>query len=68
MPANQYDESTVEALIKIEVACRLALESLPKLPDETERALRHHIESLCEMTERELNRLQPAYTRLRARD
>lgn len=68
MPANQYDENTVEALIKMEVACRLALESLPKLPDETERALRQHIESLCEMTERELNRLRPAYTRLRPLD
>lgn len=68
MPASQYDENTVEALIKMEVACRLALESLPKLPDETEQALRQHIESLCEMTERELNRLQPAYTRLRPLD
>ena len=59
VPANQYDESSVEALIKMEVACRLALESLPKLPNETEQALRHHIEALCEVTEGELKRLQP---------
>jgi hypothetical protein len=36
MPTPPYDEKTLEALIKIEVACRLALESLPKLPNETE--------------------------------
>lgn len=64
MPANQYDADGVEALIKMEVACRLALEALPKLQNETEQALRHHIETLCEVTERELKRLQPAYTRL----
>jgi hypothetical protein len=58
-----YDEKTVEALIKMEVACRLALESLPRLPTETEETLREHIETLCEVTERELKRLQPTYTR-----
>jgi hypothetical protein len=63
MPTKPYDEKTVEALVKMEVACRLALESLTKLPNETEQALRRHIETLCEVTERELKRLQPAYTR-----
>jgi hypothetical protein len=64
MSTHPHDEKTVEALIKMEVACRLALESLPKLPNETEQALRHHIETLCEVTERELKRLQPGYTRV----
>jgi hypothetical protein len=64
MAESPYDEKTVEAVIKMEVACRLALESLPKLPNETEQALRHHIETLCEVTERELKRLQPGYTRV----
>jgi hypothetical protein len=68
MPTDPYDEKTLEALIKMEVACRLALESLPKLPNETERALRRHIETLCEVTERELKRLQPDYTRVEALD
>jgi hypothetical protein len=45
---------------KMEVACRLALESLPELPPETEDALRKPIETLCEVTERELERLQTA--------
>ena len=52
----------------MEVACRLALESLPNLPNGTEQALRRHIETLCEVTERELKRLQPAYTRVEALD
>jgi hypothetical protein len=43
----------------MEVACRLGLESLPELPPETEDALRKPIETLCEVTERELERLQP---------
>jgi hypothetical protein len=68
MPLKPYDEKTVEALVKMEVACRLALESLTKLPSETEQALRGHIETLCEVTERELKRLQPAYTRVEAVD
>jgi hypothetical protein len=58
-----YDDKTLDALIKMEVACRLALESLPALPTETEQALRGHIETLCEVTERELTRLQPGYAR-----
>ena len=58
-----HDEKPLDALIKIEVACRLALESLPRLPTETEEALREHIETLCAATERELKRLHPTYTR-----
>ena len=53
------DESTLEALIKMEVACRLALESLPKLPRHTEQALREPINTLCRVTEREIERLRP---------
>jgi hypothetical protein len=52
-------EARLEALIKLEVACRLALESLPELPAETEEALREPIETLCEVTGRELERLKP---------
>jgi hypothetical protein len=43
-------ETRLEALIRLEVACRLALESLPKLPAETEEALREPIETLCEVS------------------
>jgi hypothetical protein len=63
-----YDEEALDALIKLEVACGLALESLPKLPNETEAALRGHIETLCDVAERELKRLRPTYTRTETAD
>jgi hypothetical protein len=53
------EETRLEALIKLEVACRLALESLPHLPRETEDVLREPIETLCGVTERELERIKP---------
>jgi hypothetical protein len=59
MEIEQLDETSLQALIKMEVACRLALESLPALPQETEDALRESIETLCKVTERELERLRP---------
>jgi hypothetical protein len=59
MAGEQIDEARLQALIKMEVACRLALESLPELPRETGEALREPIEALCKITERELERLRP---------
>ena len=56
-----YDEGTTEALIKMEVACRLALESLPKIPSESEQALREPVQTLCKVIERELKRLKLGY-------
>jgi hypothetical protein len=61
------EERTLEAFVKMEVACRLALESLSQLPSEKAALLRSHIESLCDLTERELQRLQPGFAR-KARD
>jgi len=57
MAKEQFDESRLQALIKMEVACRLALESLPELPRETEQALREPIDTLCKITAREIERL-----------
>jgi hypothetical protein len=59
MAAERPSESRLQALIKLEVACRLALESLPELPPETEAALREPIQTLCTVTGRELENLQP---------
>jgi hypothetical protein len=58
-----YDDQTLQALIKIEVACRIGLESLPQLPKESEDALRGPIETLCRTMEREVERLSPGYKR-----
>jgi hypothetical protein len=60
MAPERPSEERLQALIKLEVACRLALESLPELPPETEAALRGPIETLCEVTGRELENLQPS--------
>jgi hypothetical protein len=62
-PDQTYDESALEAIIKMEVACRLGLESLPRLPKDSAAALREAVENLCDVTERELRRLKPGYKR-----
>jgi hypothetical protein len=66
MASDQHDESRLQALIKMEVACRLALESLPALPRETEEALKEPINTLCQVTERELERLRPGFLNRKA--
>lgn len=58
-----YDDQTLQALIKMEVACRIGLESLPQLPKESEDALREPIEALCRTTQRVVERLSPGYKR-----
>jgi hypothetical protein len=58
-----YDDQTLQALIKMEVACRIGLESLPQLPKESADALREPIEPLCRATQREVERLSPGYKR-----
>jgi hypothetical protein len=52
---------TVKALIQLEVACRIALDALPEIPAQTKQALRDPIKSLCEITERELDRIDPGW-------
>ena len=54
-------ETHVQALVRMEVACQLALDSLPKLPPETGERLREPIESLCNVTRDELVRLDPSF-------
>jgi hypothetical protein len=45
----------------MEVACQLALDSLPELPPETGERLRGPIQSLCNVTREELVRLDPSF-------
>jgi hypothetical protein len=58
MDLARGDESKLQALIRMRVACELALESLPKLAPETEEVLRDPIQTLCAVTDRELGRLR----------
>jgi hypothetical protein len=54
------EDSKLQALIRMEVACQLALESLPELPPETENRLRGPIQTLCDVTRSELDRIGPS--------
>jgi hypothetical protein len=60
--AEVPDETKLQALIRMEVACQLALESLPELPPETGERLREPIQALCQVTRDELTRIEPTFT------
>jgi hypothetical protein len=51
------DEGTLDALIQLTVASRLARDSLANLPAEARGALRDVVEEFCGAAERELARL-----------
>jgi hypothetical protein len=55
------EQKQIQALIRLEVACQVALEALPELPDDTEQALRDHVQSLCDVTGAELDRINPGW-------
>jgi hypothetical protein len=54
-------QTQFNALIQLEVACRIALDALPELADETEQALREPIQELCDVTGAELDRISPGW-------
>jgi hypothetical protein len=54
-------ETRVNALIQLEVACRIALDALPVVDGETERKLRDHIQALCDVSGAELDRISPGW-------
>jgi hypothetical protein len=58
--AEHPDETKLHALIRMEIACQLALESLPELPPETGERLRDPIRALCKVTRDELTRIEPS--------
>jgi hypothetical protein len=43
------------------VACQVALGALPRLPEDTEQALRKPVQELCDVTRAELLRIDPSY-------
>jgi hypothetical protein len=49
----------IEALVRLEVACQLAIDALPQLPTETSERLRKPIQELCHVTREELIRIDP---------
>jgi hypothetical protein len=51
----------VEALVRLQLACQLALKALPGLPEETEQVLRMPVQTLCDVTTQELDRVNPGW-------
>ena len=64
--AHETHDQHVEALTRLQLACQLALEALPGLPNETERVLRDHVQTLCEVSGKELDRINPGWRDLPA--
>ena len=52
-------DTKLEALVRLEAACQLAIDALPELPSETARRLREPIRDLCDITRQELIRIDP---------
>lgn len=57
--AEEAQPKKIDALIKLEVACQLARDALRDAPAEEE--LREPIQALCDVTERELDRISPGW-------
>jgi hypothetical protein len=56
------DQEAINALIHAYVACKLALEALPLLPDSVRDAVRGPVTELCRIVEPELERLEAGST------
>jgi hypothetical protein len=59
--AGDDHDPRLDALIRMEIACQLALESLPRLSPEAGNRLREPIKVLCDVTRTELDQLQPGW-------
>jgi hypothetical protein len=57
--ARDHSTAKVDALLRLEVACRLAAAALPHLPPETEEMLREHVQVLRDVTRAELDQIRP---------
>jgi hypothetical protein len=58
-PMSSAADPDIEALVRLEAACQLAIDALPKLPTETAKRLRKPIQELCHVTREELIRINP---------
>jgi hypothetical protein len=58
MAGDSSDDLGKQALIRLEVACQLAVGTLPDLPPDTAARLREPIQTLCDVTRAELQRFR----------
>jgi hypothetical protein len=55
----------LDAIVRLSVACRLALEALPNLDDDAQQALREPIERVCQIADSQIERSRAASPRSR---
>jgi hypothetical protein len=53
------DNDAVQALINAYVACKLAMDALPHLPDDVRAAVEEPVTALCRVVGPEVERLRP---------
>ena len=53
-------DAVTDAVVRLAVACRLAREALPNLPEETRQVVSDPIDALCEVADAALTREQRA--------
>ena len=56
-----YDETALQALVRAYVACRLAIDVLPQLPDDIRAAVEEPVAALCRIVGPELERVKPGF-------
>jgi hypothetical protein len=52
-----YDDDALQALIRAYVACRVAIDALPALPDDVRIAVEGAVTTFCRVVEPELERV-----------
>ena len=57
----QNDEAAVQALVRAYIACRLAIDALPDLPDDVRTTVEHPITVLCHTVGPALERVNPGF-------
>jgi hypothetical protein len=58
-----YDDAAVQAIARAYVACRLAMDALPDLPEDLRRVVEEPVDTLCRVVGPELDRLRSASLR-----
>lgn len=59
MGGEAYEDETLQALVRAYIACRLAVEALPQLPEAIRAVVEEPIARLCDVVGPELERLRP---------
>jgi hypothetical protein len=54
-----YDDVAIQAIARAYVACRLAMDALPDLPEDLRQVVEPPVSSLCRIVGPELERLRP---------